>query len=1110
MKRKLFVTLALAALILALTCGAALAAIEGGPLNDEGTVHYENDGSGTIRISGEGATKDYGSSYNLSPLDGKTMTAVEIGAGVTRLGNNLFYGCADLTTATIKNPDAVISGTAFRLCSSLTTICGWEGSTAAAYAAANGYEFSSLGSLTGSCGENVTYSFDPVTGEMTISGTGEMTNFSTDSEVPWFGIRTEITSVVIENGVKSIGSYAFQGCDHMNSVTIPDSVTSIRFMTFYGCSSLNSVAIPDSVINISNWGFAYCTNLTNVTLPSGLTDITDGLFSHTGLTSITIPASVSAIRYAAFHDCTNLTSVTILNPQTYFAPNSIFRNYPASLTLHGWADSTAQTYAQENGITFDAFETSGSCGDSLTYSFDRSTGKMTISGTGAMDKYDSDDDAPWYAFKDCITTLAVEDGVTSVSRMAFCYSANLTSATMAGSVADIGYFAFQNCPSLASVTVLNPACVIGDSDHDVFQGCNTPVLKGWPGSTAQTYAGYSDSNVTFESLSTSGSCGENVTYSFDPVTGTLTISGTGIMMNYLNFITEKPGWYAFREAIQRIVVEEGVASIGVYAFRELTNLVDVSLPNSLDYIETNSFNGCTSLTIVLCPKNIYYIGYEAFINCSSLANVVIYNQDASIGADTFKNCSPALTIHGWADSTAQTYAQENGITFDAFETSGSCGDNLTWSFDASTGELSIGGTGDMTVFGAATEVPWYNIRESVTSVNIGSGVTSVSKRAFYQCTGLTSVTIPSSVTNIGFWAFRDCTGLTSVTIMNPACVIGDSDHDVFQGCNTPVLKGWPGSTAETYAGYADSNVTFESLGALSGSCGDNVTYSFNPTTGVMTISGTGRMTDYSALNQPWPWDTYVESIRSIAIGDGVTNIGNDAFMYGYGLTSVTIPNSVTNIGATAFAYCTGLTSVTIPDGVTGISLGAFIHCSNLTSVSIPNSVTWIGGSAFAYCTGLTSVSIPNSMTRVSGGYNFAYCSNLTSVTFWGPDTEIGKNAFTECPNLTLHGWAGSTAEAYAANTAYPCNFELMAPAPDLFLPAGLKSIEADAFCGVSAEAVVIPKSIQTITGNPFAGSEVLYIYGFPGTAAEDLVESDPIRFMFLPLTDAWYARLTSK
>ena len=82
------------------------------------------------------------------------------------------------------------------------------------------------------------------------------------------------------------------------------------------------------------------------------------------------------------------------------------------------------------------------------------------------------------------------------------------------------------------------------------------------------------------------------------------------------------------------------------------------------------------------------------------------------------------------------------------------------------------------------------------------------------------------------------------------------------------------------------------------------------------------------------------------------------------------------------------------------------------------------------------------------------------------------------------------------------------PEPTFFLPADLTAIEADAFYGISAQAVVIPKSVTSISGNPFAGSAVQYIYGFPGTAAETLARNYPAQFTFIAMTDAWYARLT--
>ena len=134
------------------------------------------------------------------------------------------------------------------------------------------------------------------------------------------------------------------------------------------------------------------------------------------------------------------------------------------------------------------------------------------------------------------------------------------------------------------------------------------------------------------------------------------------------------------------------------------------------------------------------------------------------------------------------------------------------------------------------------------------------------------------------------------------------------------------------------------------------------------------------------------------------------------------------------------------------------------------------------------------------------------MTILNPDAVIGNSdydVFQGCAaDFALRGCSGSTAEAYAANTVTPCGFELLAPAPDFFLPAALTDIESEAFSGIAAQAVVIPKNIRSISGNPFAGSAVQYIYGFPGTAAETLARNYPAQFTFIAMTDAWYARLT--
>ncbi len=200
------------------------------------------------------------------------------------------------------------------------------------------------------------------------------------------------------------------------------------------------------------------------------------------------------------------------------------------------------------------------------------------------------------------------------------------------------------------------------------------------------------------------------------------------------------------------------------------------------------------------------------------------------------------------------------------------------------------------------------------------------------------------------------------------------------------------------------------LFAQSGTCGNNLTWDL--TAGVLTISGTGVMSDYTVLthSSSLEGDEYYTTdapwygkIEQIVISNGVTSIGRDAFAGCTGLTSITIPNSVTSIGREAFAGCSGLTSVTIPNSVTSIESSVFCGCKGLTSITIPNSVTSIGSSAFYGCKGLTSITIPNSVTSI-GNNAFSNCTNLLSVTINGNISNMGNNVFSSCSNLNKVYW----------------------------------------------------------------------------------------------------------
>ena len=166
-----------------------------------------------------------------------------------------------------------------------------------------------------------------------------------------------------------------------------------------------------------------------------------------------------------------------------------------------------------------------------------------------------------------------------------------------------------------------------------------------------------------------------------------------------------------------------------------------------------------------------------------------------------------------------------------------------------------------------------------------------------------------------------------------------------------------------------------------GKCGDNLTYSFVDATHTLTISGTGKMTDYNgedAYVDNIPWYRYKEDIWNVVIEDGVTGIGKYAFYECSNLKDISIPNSVTTIGQYAFSFCTSLTSVAISPSVTSLEQGVFFCCAGLTDVTIPNSVTAIGVAAFYECSSLTSISIPRSVKSIKARA-FKDCFQLKKV-----------------------------------------------------------------------------------------------------------------------------------
>ena len=745
-------------------------------------------------------------------------------------------------------------------------------------------------------------------GTLTISGEGAMKDYNSDDNPSPVYNNSDVKKIVIEDGVTSIGAYAFYDCSSLTSITIPSIVTSIGNSAFDGCRSLKSITIPDSVTSIGNSAFEACNSLSSITLSNNITSIGAAAFYDcSSLTSITLPDSVTSIGGSAFHSCSNLKSITIPDSVTSIE-SAVFYNC-TSLT-------------------------------SITI-------PNSVTSIGS------------YAFQDCssLTSITLPDSVTSIGTMAFYNCTSLTSITIPDSVTSIGYNTFESCSSLTSITIPKSVTSIGSG---VFDKCNNLTVYLESGSTLTSNAlGVDESKIV--SYWNEG----NLTWKLD-ANGTLTISGTGAMKDYNDNDNRSPIYK--NSSVKKIVVEKGVTSIGESAFENCSSLTSVMIPDSVISIGTSAFHSCSRLPSITIPDSVTSIGYDALSDCSNLKTISLscksslkksnFGEQADLvsASHTLKKteakaatCSEDGNKEYWTceycgkyflsddanPETAKAVEQsecmipaiqhKNATTRGASKPTetapGYSGDrycpdcdavfekgytywvedNLTWKL-YEDGTLTISGTWKMKNYNDTDKLSPVCRNSSVKKVVIEDGVTSIGDYAFYNCTSLTSITIPDSVTSIGYCAFNTCSKLTSITIPDSVTSIGNY---AFKGC---------------------SNLS-------------NITLSNN-----ITSIGDFAFADCSSLT-------------NITIPDSVISIGDFAFAWCSNLSSITLSNNITSIGNDAFADCSSLTSITIPDGVTSIGNYAFSGCSSLTSITIPDGVTSIGKFAFYGCSSLTAISL---------------------------------------------------------------------------------------------------------------------------------------------------------
>jgi len=330
-------------------------------------------------------------------------------------------------------------------------------------------------------------------------------------------------------------------------------------------------------------------------------------------------------------------------------------------------------------------------------------------------------------------------------------------------------------------------------------------------------------------------------------------------------------------------------------------------------------------------------------------------------------------------------------------TSGKCGPSAYWSFDSSTGTLTISGSGAMNDYEYGV-YPWMNYRDSIQTIVIGDQITQIGRYAF-TVTACSTIKFGKNVRSIGERAFLECRNLNGdLTIPDSVVEIGEGAFYQCENLNGTLTLGRSlrtiGKEAFYWCAFTGSLTIPEGVAEIADGAFSSL-YQFNRDgmfNGTLTLPSTLKTIGAEAF-------AYTDFSGELLIPDGVTSIGASAFEEcdGFGGT-LSLPDSVKTVGASAFYRCEGFTGLKLSAGLTKIEKLSFAHmCGLQTEVVIPEGVTEIGESAFS-CSYMPSICFPSTLKKIGkeAFYNcFRYLDNCT-ITFSDGLEVIGDEAFGFC------------------------------------------------------------------------------------------------------------------
>lgn len=536
----------------------------------------------------------------------------------------------------------------------------------------------------------------------------------------------------------------------------------------------------------------------------------------------------------------------------------------------------------------------------------------------------------------------------------------------------------------------------------------------------------------------------------------------------------------YTDGVGMIVCDEDITGLSSHSFnygegRE--TLVSVKLPNTIKWIQSETFKSYTKLESIKIPRDLTTIESGLFAGCSNLKTVEFNDNLVNIGETAFRDCISLEQIN-----------LPKGLTKIGIRAFNGC-------LSLKSIQIPDGVT--------KIEHHTFSTCPGLESVVIGNGVTAIDEFAFYGASSLLSVDIPDSVTTIGARVFYGCSSLSRITIGKSVSTIGEQCFNGCTGhlvikCNIPSIY-----SRERYLFY--------------GAKFTNLTISDDPTNicdalfrndkyleRVTIGKGIGSVKNYMFEGCP--------KLKEVIISDGISGVGDASFKGCTALTSVSLPNTLKSIGVSAFAGCTSLsdislpvgvsnigdrafagdnslTNITISEGVTSIGKSAFENCSSLRNIELPETVTSIGDCAFQYCSNLESIKLSNSLTSI-GAYAFRGCSALTSIDIPHSVTYMGSYAFHKCQNLSIitigNGLTHIPDWCFEGNkkiSSVKLGNSITSIGSDAFahcenlknidFPESLLEIGASAFYSCGFTTITIPRNVIRLIGSTFSFCENL-------------------------------------